>query len=170
MKFERAVGPQRQLVAAVAEEGQPLGIAHDDIELVAVDHEIAPPVGGGVHGLVLDLDAAEVGTAVLAQRLVVVAGYEHDARALARLAQQLLDDVVVRLRPDGAAPDPPEVDDVAHEVDGLGVVFLQEIEQQIGLRCPRPQMHVRDKQRAIFGHAGPFRAMLQLPSHLSGGT
>jgi hypothetical protein len=91
----------------------------------------------------------------------VVAGYEYDPRALARLAQDLLQDVVVGLRPDRAASDAPKVDDVADEVDRLGVVFFQEIEKEIGLCRPRPQMHVRYEQRAVFGHAEPFRAILE---------
>ena len=136
------VHPQRQLVAAVAEEGEPPGIAHDDVELVAVHDEVALAVGRRVHRLVLDLDAAEVLAAVLAHALVVIARDEDDARALAHLAQQLLQHVVVRLRPDGAAADAPEVDDVADEVDGVGLGLLQEVEKQVGLRGARPEVDV----------------------------
>ena len=57
---------------------------------------------------------------IVAQELVVVAGDVDDARALARLAQQLLHDVVVRLRPVPALLQPPAVDDVADEIDRLG--------------------------------------------------
>ncbi len=161
-EVQRMVHPQRQLVAAVAEEGEPLGIAHDDVELVAVDDEVALAVGRRVHRLVLDLDAAEVLAAVLAQAFVVVAGDEHDARALAHLAQQLLQHVVVRLRPDGAAADAPEVDDVADEVDGVGVGLLEEVEEQVGLRRARPEVDVGDEKSAVLDHAHPFELPMLL--------
>ena len=75
-------------------------------------------------------------------RLVVIARNEDDARALAHLAQQLLQHVVVRLRPDGAAADTPEVDDVADEIDRVGLGLLEEIEQQLGLRGARSEVDV----------------------------
>ncbi len=107
-----------------------------------MDDEIALAVGRRVHRLVLDLDAAEVLAAVLADALVVIARNEDDARALAHLAQQLLQHVVVRLGPDGAAADAPEVDDVADQIDRVGLGLLEEIEQQLGLRGARPEVDV----------------------------
>ena len=88
--------------------------------------------------------------AVVAQAFVVIAGNEDDARALARLAQQLLQHVVVGLRPVRAAAHFPEVDDVADEIDRLGTpTRLQEIEQRFGLRRARPKMDVRDEYRSV---------------------
>ena len=78
-------------------------MAHDDVELVAVHDEIALAVGRDVHRVAHDLDAAEAQADELARELVVVARHEDHARAVAHLAQQLLDDVVVRLRPIPAA-------------------------------------------------------------------
>ena len=80
-------------------ERQPARALHDAVEQVAVDHQQAAAVGGGVDRLVADLDAAERMREEVARELVVVAGNEDDLRALARLAQDLLHDVVVRLRP-----------------------------------------------------------------------
>ena len=93
------VRPQRQLVAPVAEQGEPFGVAHDDVELVAVNDEIAPAVGADMDDVALDGDAAEFHAAIIAQRLVVIAGNEHELGALAHLAQELLQHVVVGLRP-----------------------------------------------------------------------
>ena len=85
-----------------------------------------------------------------AQELVVIAGDVDDARALAALAQQLLHHVVVRLRPVPGAAQPPAVDDVADQIDRLGVVVAQEIEQELGLGRLRAEMDVGDEQRPEF--------------------
>ena len=85
---------------------------------------------------------------IVAQELVVVAGDVDDLGALARLAQHLLHEVVVRLRPVPARFQRPAIDDIADQVDRVGVVAAQEIEQSFGLRAAGPEMHVGDKQRA----------------------
>ncbi len=111
------VGPKRELVAPVAEQSEPFGVAHHDVELVAVDDEIAPAVGSDMDDVALDGDAAEFQPAILAKGLIVIAGNEDQLGSLAHLAQELLQHVVVRLRPIDAALDAPEVDDVADQVD-----------------------------------------------------
>src|SRR5947209_809905 len=62
------------------------------------------------------------------------------------LAQQLLHDVVVKLRPIPSGPELPAVDDVAHQIDGLGFVMAQEVEKLLGLAAARSQMDIRQKQ------------------------
>jgi hypothetical protein len=98
-----------------------------------VHDEIAPAVGAGVHRVALDGDAAEPHPAIVAQRLVVIAGNKHEVGALARLAQQLLQHIVMGLRPVDAALDAPEVDDVPDEIDAGGFVAAEEIEESFGL-------------------------------------
>ena len=79
---------------------------------------------------VLDhLDAAEMGAVIAAQEFVVIAGNVDQPRALARLAQQLLHHVVVRLRPIPRRSQRPAVDDVADQIDRFGFVVAEEIEQ-----------------------------------------
>ena len=63
-------------------------------------------------------------------------------------AQQLLHHVVVRLRPIPGRAQRPAVDDVADEIDRLGVVMAEEIEQPVGLAAARAEVHVGDEQRA----------------------
>ena len=121
--------------------------------MIAVDDQIAAAVGALVHGALAHLDAAEMGAVIVAQELVVIAGHVDDAGALARLAQQLLHDVVVRLRPIPARSQLPAVDDVADEVDRLGVVVAQEVEQELRLAPLRAEMHVGDEQRAKRPHS-----------------
>ena len=96
----------------------------------------------------MDLDAAEMHARVVAQSFVVIAGNENEASALAYLAHQLLEYVVVRLRPMGTAPDLPEIDDVTDEIDDVGVAVPEEVEQPLGLCRPRAEVYVRDEQRS----------------------
>ena len=133
----------------VAEHGQPARVVDDAVERVAMHDQQPLAVGGDVDGLVHHLHVAERHAVVVAQRLVVVAGHVDDARALARLAQQLLHHVVVALRPVPAALQAPAVDDVADQVDLVGVVVLQEIEQELGLAAARAQMNVGDEDGAV---------------------
>ena len=85
---------------------------------------------------------------VPARELVVVARHEDHARALARLAQQLLDDVVVRLRPVPVAAQLPAVDDVADQEQRLAVGAPQEVEQRARLAAGRAEVQVGDPDRA----------------------
>ena len=77
----------------------------------------------------------------------MIAGDVDDAGALPRLAQELLDDVVMLLRPVPALLQPPAVDDVADEIDRLGVVVAQEVEEQPGLAAAAAEMDVGDEDR-----------------------
>ena len=86
-----------------------------------------------MDGLPLDGDAAEPRAAIVAHRLVVIAGDEDDVVPLAHPAEQLLQHVVVGLRPVGAALDAPEIDDVADEIDAVCFGVAQEIEEGFGL-------------------------------------
>ena len=64
----------------------------------------------------------------------------------------------MRLRPVPARLQRPAVDDIADEVDRVGVVDAQEIEQLVGLRAARAEVHVGNKQgaktplRLVFTH------------------
>ena len=124
-------------------------MAHHDVELVAVHDEKAPAVGGLDLGVAHDLDAAEAEADELTGEFVVVAGHEHHARAAPDLAQQLLDDVVVALRPVEAGAHAPAVDDVAHQIESIGVVVAKKIQDHLGLAPPRAQMKIGQKNRPI---------------------
>src|SRR5680860_1474479 len=62
---EMHVEPERHRVAPVPEEGEPLGVADDHVELVAMHDEIAPAVRADVNRLALDGDAAELRAAII---------------------------------------------------------------------------------------------------------
>ena len=74
-----------------------------------------------MDGVLDDRDPAELQPDELAQLLIVIAGDVDDLRALARRAQHLLHDVVVRLRPVPALLQLPAVEDVADQVERVGL-------------------------------------------------
>ena len=119
------VDEDREIVGPVAEEGEPLGVPHDDVEFVAVHDEKPLAVRRRVFGVADDLDAAERQADELPREFVVIARHEHHARAAPDLAQKLLDDVVMRLRPVEARAHAPAVEDVADEIDRVGVVVAR---------------------------------------------
>ena len=124
-------------------------MAYHAIEQVAVDHQQAAAVGHGVDHLVGHLDAAEIQIEVVAQRLVMIARYIHHLRTLARLAQQLLHHIVMRLRPVPAFLQAPGVDDVAHQIEGFGFVLAQKIQQVLRLAAGGAKMKIGDPDAAI---------------------
>src|SRR5262245_45175084 len=132
-------------------------ISRDLIELVAVQHEVAAPVGRLVNEVVLDPDVAEGGSDVLARNLVVVPRHEDHSHLMPRALEDLLQHGVLGRRPvDPAALHRPEVDDVAHEEQVLRVVRLQKLEQTLGLAGARAQVDVGEEDRPdLVGHRFP---------------
>src|ERR1700722_16314098 len=86
----------------------------------------------------------------------VIAGNVDDLGALARLAQHLLHEVVMRLRPVPVGSQRPAVDDIADEIDGIGVMAAEKIQQSVGLRAAGSEMDIGDKQSA----KAPFRQLV----------
>ena len=118
--------------------GEPARVLHHEVEDIAVDHQIAPPVDADMNGGFHHVDAAEMRAIVIPQEFVVVAGDIDHLGALARLAQYFLREVVVRLRPVPAGPQRPAVDDIADEVDGVGVMAAQKSSnRRLASRGPR---------------------------------
>ena len=128
--------------------GEPARVLHHEVEDIAVDDEIALAVDAVMDGVFDDVDAAEMRAVIVAQELVVIARHIDDLGALARLAQHLLHEVVVRLRPVPVGFQRPAVDDIADEIDGVGVVAAEEVQQPVGLRAAGSEMDVGDKQSA----------------------
>ena len=139
---EPAVEGQGQLIGRIAKKGQPAVIAGDHVELVAVDHQQAPSIGGDVLGLIDQLDIAQHQAGIAAQELVVVAGdVDHLGAALAH-GQQAADHVAVALRPVHPAAQAPAIDDIADQIDAVGVIALEKGRQVFGLAIPGAQVHI----------------------------
>ncbi len=97
-------------------------------------------------------DIAENGAAIIAQRLIVVAGNEDDALAVAGAAQQLLNHGILCRAPVDTAAHGPEIDDVADQEDLFGCVFAQKIEKPFGLACPGTEVDVGEENGADLDH------------------
>ncbi len=145
---ERGVEAHQQVVADVADHCQPAVVARHLVELVAMQQQVAPAVGGDVDVLAPDFDVAEGNAVVFAHRLVVVAGDQHHALAVAGAAQDLLHHGVLRRGPMDAAIHRPEVDDVADQKQVLAFVVSQEVEQTVRLAAASAQMDVGNEDRA----------------------
>jgi len=113
-----------------------------------MDDQVTLAAGGHVDGILDHLDAAKMRAVIVAQKLVMIAGNVKQPDALARLPQQLLHDVIVKLRPIPRGLQLPAVDDIAHEIDGVGFVVAQEVEKLVRLAAARSEMDVRQKQRS----------------------
>jgi len=85
----------------------------------------------------------------------MIAGNVDDLRALARLAQYLLHEIVVGLRPVPVRFQCPTVNDVTYQIDGVGIMAAEKVEQLVGLRAAGTEMDVGDKQ----GAKAPIRAL-----------
>jgi len=107
------------------------------------------------------LDAAERVVGVRASELVVIPGDVDDPGALPRLPQDLLDDVVVGLRPVPPASQHPPVEQVADDVQRVRVVVAQELEELLGLGRARAEVHVRQPDRPVpAGELGVVHLLL----------
>ena len=89
-----------------------------------------------------DLDTAEMGAAIISQGGIVIARDIDDLRSLARLAQQLLHNVIMRLRPVPVALEPPAIKNISNEIDLVGFAIFEEFKQLFGFAAARPQMNV----------------------------
>ena len=92
---------------------------------------------------------------IVAQQLVVIARDIGDLRALARLAQDLLDHVVVALRPVPGLAQAPAVDDVADQIQAIRLGVFQEFEEKLGLAAARAKMDVGEPDGAETSGAIP---------------
>src|SRR5262249_36968612 len=99
--------------------GEPTRLGHHEVKMIAVNHQVAAAVGAEVDIALGYFDAAEMGAVVFTQKLVVIAWHVNHAGAFARLAQQLLNYVVVSLRPIPSHLQTPAVDNVADQIDGV---------------------------------------------------
>ena len=84
---EMGVDEDREIVGPVAEEGEPFGMTHDQIEFIAVHDKINLAVRRFIFGVADDFDAAEGQSDKLTREFVVIAGHEDHPRATSHLSQ-----------------------------------------------------------------------------------
>jgi hypothetical protein len=150
----QSVQHQEGSIGPIAEEGEPARVLDDAVELVAVHDQEPPAVRRLVDRVTHHHHASEVDAAEVARDLVVVAGHIDHLHALAGHPQDLLDHIVVGLRPVPAALQLPAVDDVADQIELLALHPLDEVQQHIGLAALGAQVHVADEHRAAAQNLG----------------
>ena len=101
-----------------------------------------------MHGVAHDLDVAELGAAIGSYAFVMIAGDENDLGTGMRLAQEPLHDLVLGLRPIPALLEPPDVEDVAYQVEAVAVVVPEEVVEHPRLAAPGAEMDVGKPNRA----------------------
>lgn len=144
------VDHQRGGVGAVAEHREPWRVVGAAVERVAVNHQEPPALLGDMRGFAHQAHSAKVHVDIVAQRFVMVAGNVDDLGSFTRLAEQLLNDVVVALIPIDRLAQPPAVDDVADQVQVLGFGMAEKIEQELGLAAARAEVDIGDPDRAVL--------------------
>ena len=126
-KVDEGIEREQKLVTEIASECEPLNVLYHGVEFVAMDHQNSFPGCGHVNCPLFDLDVT-VGPAKVAHQLVVISRDVDHVRAFAGFAQNFLDHVVVLLRPKNSAAQRPDIDQVAHDVQSIEIVFAQKIE------------------------------------------
>src|SRR6266496_4965168 len=81
-----------------------------------MNHKHPAAISQTMNGMFLHGDAA-VGAVKFGEQIAVVTWDVNSPGAFAEFAQNLLDDVIMLLRPVNAAPQLPDVDQVAHHIE-----------------------------------------------------
>ena len=112
------------------------------VSLVAMDHQILFPVGGGVNHLMRHHHAAKTHPDELVDEFVMVAGDVDDLCVFAALAEQFLDQDVILIAPEPAKLQFPAVNEIADDIEVFAVHYPQKFQQLPDAGMPRPQMDV----------------------------
>jgi hypothetical protein len=80
---------------------------------------------------------------VIPENLVMIPRYVDDTGPLSGFAQEFLDNRVVYLRPIGVLLQAPAIEYVPDKVEGLRPVVAQEIEKELSLTTPSPEVDIR---------------------------
>ena len=139
---EPSVQGQRRCVGLITQMCQPLVIADNAIELVAVQDQQPSAVSRHMDVVTEDLHAVEVTAMEGTQRLVMIAGHEYHTPTILCPTQDLAHHLVMGGRPIPAAFQSPSVDDIADKINLLGVCMIKEVEKKIGLAITRTKMDI----------------------------
>src|ERR1043166_8489704 len=113
-----------------------------------MNNQDALACGGHMNCVLFDFNVP-INSAKAGYQFVVVSQDVNYACALACLAQDFLDDVVVLLRPVNSAPQGPDVDQVTDDVQRTKIMLPQEVQQRRSIATARSQVRVGDPRRAM---------------------
>src|SRR5215831_9493025 len=94
-----------------------------------------------VNRMLLDLDIPVRSTEARYQFVVISRDVDYTC-ALAGFAQNFLDHVIVLLWPVNRAPQRPDINQIAHDVERVEVGLAQKVQQRGGVAAARAQMRV----------------------------
>src|SRR5207237_7607095 len=117
-KVDERIKREQKLIPKITRKCEPLHSAtarHYHVEFVTMNNQDAFACGGHMNCVLLDFNVP-IDSTKTGHQFVVVSRDVNYACALACFAQNFLDDVVVLLRPVNSAPQRPDVDQVAHDV------------------------------------------------------
>jgi hypothetical protein len=114
-----------------------------------------------------DLNPAEVRSNIVAEKLVMISRDVDQPNAFSYLAEELLNDVVMLLRPVPTGLEPPAVDDVADKVDRIGVDGPKKIKQQVALTTLRAEVQIGDEECAVPPDGAQQRRALTKPTPMT---
>jgi hypothetical protein len=72
-----------------------------------------------------------------------------DARALTRKLKNAPNNFIVRCGPEPALAQPPPINDVANQIQGLTFDRMEKVDQQIGIAPGRAEMNIRNPNSTI---------------------
>ena len=95
------------------------------------------------------LDACQQHAAIVAEGLIVIARHIDHTRAAFHLGENGVDHAAMCRAPEPASLEPPEIDDIADEVERAAVVVGEKIGQQLGFAAGRAEVDIGDEYRAV---------------------
>lgn len=116
------------VVTYAAQFGHPAVMLGDGVVFVAMYHQEAFALRGGVNIGFFDHDVAEHVIGIIPDIFIVIAGHINDLGAMTGLAQDFLDDRIVIAWPVHFFRQGPKVDDVADQVQFFAVVMFQKVQ------------------------------------------
>ena len=150
-EVNKRIEREEKLVANVACEREPLHPAaagHHHVEFVTVNNQYPLACGGHMDCVLLNLDIP-VGATEARHQFVVISRDVNYAGALAGFAENFLDHIVVLLWPVNCAPQRPDIDEIAHDVQRVEIGFAQKVQQRSGVATARAQVRVGNPRRPI---------------------
>ena len=159
MRLSHLVAGEDAVIQPVAEAFLQAAEVGHGIVVVAMRDQQAAAVGGDVDGPAAHLHRRQREAAEAADRAIVVAGDVDQFGAGTTQRVQGFDHAVVRVSPGRASlRQPPQVDDVADQVQLVALQSGEEIRQLRRVAMAGTQVHVGDEHRAPTSAGGGGRA------------
>ncbi len=141
---------QQTLVHPITKNCQPACKLHHAIELVAVQHQKLAPIRRGMHHFVFQTDRGNPVMNKRTQKLIVITTNVGYLRATLCPFKQQVHNLVVECIPIPAFAQGPTVNNIADQIQMVGLIVLQKIKQKLGFTPTRTEMCIRNPDTAIF--------------------